>query len=115
MARKTHDLVVTVREYQDRDGNTKREYQNIGALMESDKGPFVILERWFNPAGIANPDGRSGLMVSCFEPRQREDNGTRQQSARQASYDAQRPQSGGYGGAANLDESEIPFNPEWRL
>lgn len=35
-------------------------------------------------------------------------------NARQSSYDAQRP-SGGYGGAANLDESEIPFNPEWRL
>ena len=49
-------------------------------------------------------DGKSG-----------EDNGTRQQSARQSSYDAQRPQSGGYGGSANLDESEIPFNLEWRL
>ena len=36
-------------------------------------------------------------------------------NARQSSYDAQRPQSGGYGGSANLDESEIPFNLEWRL
>ena len=41
--------------------------------------------------------------------------GNRQQSARQASYDAQRPQSGGYGGSANLDESEIPFAPEVRI
>lgn len=38
----------------------------------------------------------------------REDNGNRQQSARQASYDAQRPQSGGYGGSA-VDASDIPF------
>ena len=36
-------------------------------------------------------------------------------NARQASYDAQRPQSGGYGGSANLDESEIPFAPEVRI
>lgn len=111
MARKTHDLAVVVREYQDRDGQTKKQYQNVGALMEGDNGPYVILERWFNPAGIANPQDRSNLIVSCFEPRSREDNGNRQQSARQASYDAQRPQSGGYGGAANLDEGEIPFAP----
>lgn len=33
---------------------------------------------------------------------------TSQQSARQASYDAQKPQGGGYGGAA-VDDSDIPF------
>lgn len=42
-------------------------------------------------------DGKSG-----------EDNGTRQQSARQASYDAQRPQSGQSRPAADYDD-EIPF------
>lgn len=96
MARKTHDLVVTVREYQDRDGNTKREYQNIGALMESEKGPFVILERWFNPAGIANPENRSNLMVSCFEPRSRDgqQGGQRQQSQTSGGFD---------------DRGEVPF------
>ena len=39
--------------------------------------------------------------------------GSRQQSARQASYDAQRP-SGAPAGGADLTD-EIPFNPEWRL
>lgn len=43
-------------------------------------------------------DGKSG-----------EDNGNRQQSARQASYDAQRPQSGGRGCSDGIDESEVPF------
>lgn len=33
-----------------------------------------------------------------------------QQSARQSSYDAQKPQGGGYGGAV-VDESDIPFAP----
>ncbi len=115
MARKTHDLVVTVREYQDRDGTTKRETKNIGALMESDKGPFILLDRWFNPAGIPNPENRANLMVSCYEPRSREDNGTRQQSARQSSYDAQRPQGGAPAGGAFDDGDSIPFHAEWRL
>lgn len=112
MAHKTHDLVVTVREYQDRDGTTKRETKNIGALMESDKGPFILLDRWFNPAGIPNPENRANLMVSCYEPRSREDNGNRQQSARQSSYDAQRPSGAPAGGAF---DDEVPFNLEWRL
>ena len=42
-------------------------------------------------------DGKSG-----------EDNGNRQQSARQASYDAQRPQSGGRAGGS-FDDGSIPF------
>lgn len=45
-------------------------------------------------------DGKSG-----------EDNGTRQQSARQASYDAQRPQSGAPAGGAFDDGDSIPFAP----
>lgn len=35
--------------------------------------------------------------------------GTRQQSARQASYDAQRPSGGGRGYSDGIDESEVPF------
>ena len=97
MARKTHDLVVTVREYQDRDGTTKRETKNIGALMESEKGPFILLDRWFNPAGIPNPENRSNLMVSCYEPRPRD--GQQQRGGSQ--------QSGGSG--RYDDEGEVPF------
>ena len=40
---------------------------------------------------------------------QQNDNGNRQQSARQASYDAQRPQSGAPAGGAFDDSDSIPF------
>ena len=97
MARKTHDLVVTVREYQDRDGTTKRETKNIGALMESEKGPFILLDRWFSPAGIPNPENRANLMVSCYEPRSRDaqQGGNRQQSSSQPN--------------GCFDDGEVPF------
>ena len=68
-ARKTHDLVVTTGEYQSQ-GQTKKRYQTVGALMEGDNGPFIMLEKWFNPAGVQDASGRSTLLISCFEPRQ---------------------------------------------
>lgn len=65
---KKYDLVVATREYTDNQGNKKKAYQNIGAVMEGDNGPYLMLERWFNPAGIAGNDGRSSIIVSMFEP-----------------------------------------------
>ena len=70
MTRKTHDIAVKTGEYTNSNGETKGRWQNVGALMEaSDGGTFIILERWFNPAGIANPDNRGSVMLSCFEPK----------------------------------------------
>lgn len=83
MARKTHDLAVVIGEYQDRDGNTKRRYQNIGALMESDKGPFIMLAKWFNPAGVIDARGGESLMVSCFEASKDKQQQRPQQQTRQ--------------------------------
>lgn len=71
MSRKTHDLAVKVREYQDREGATKAQWQNIGALMESDDGkPFLMLEAWVNLAALPRREGASSVLVSCFEPRE---------------------------------------------
>ena len=91
-----------------KDGSTR--WFKVGAAFPRDKGGFQLV---FDALPLPDAEGRVSLMM--WEAKPREDNGPRQQSARQASYDAQRPQSGGYGGAANLDESEIPFNLEWRL
>ena len=70
-SKKIRDLAVKVGEYTDAQGKTKGRYQNIGSLMKTDDGgEFLILDRWFNPAGVPNPEGRPGLMVSCFKPRE---------------------------------------------
>lgn len=111
MAHKTHDIVAKVGEYTDRQGNTKARYENVGALMQGDNGPFIMMKRTFNLAGLPQ-DGRDNALLSCFEPRddqQGGNNGNRQQSARQASYDAQRPSGGGRGYSDGIDESEVPF------
>lgn len=71
MARKTHDLAVKVGEYTDSSGVKKARWQNVGALMEGDDGgKFIMLAKWFNPAGLATQDGRESILVSAFEPRQ---------------------------------------------
>ena len=113
MAHKTHDIVAKVGEYTDRQGNTKARYENVGALMQGDNGPFIMMKRTFNIAGLPN-DGRDNALLSCFEPRDDQQQGNRQQSARQASYDAQRPSGAAAGGAFD-DGDSIPFAPEGRL
>jgi len=70
MTRKTHDLCVKTGSYTDRDGNEKGRWMNIGALMQGDDGPFVMLNACFNPAGIQREEGRDSILVSCFEPQQ---------------------------------------------
>ena len=70
MAHKTHDIVAKVGEYTDRQGQTKARYENVGALMQGDNGPFILLDRHFNPAGINGKDGK--IVVSCFEPKERD-------------------------------------------
>ena len=108
MAHKTHDIVAKVGEYTDRQGNTKARYENVGALMQGDNGPFIMMKRTFNIAGLPH-DGRDHALLACFEPRDDQQQGNRQQPARHASYDAQRPQSGGRGYSDGIDEGEIPF------
>lgn len=66
--KKVYDLSVVVGKYQ-KDGQEKNRYQNIGVVLEKDDGGrFIILESWFNPAGVAHEAGK-GIMVSMFEPR----------------------------------------------
>jgi len=99
MAQKTHDLVVKVGEYQTRDGQTKARYENIGALMHGDKGPFIMLKRTFNPAGVPN-DGRDNILISAFEPRDNQQQGQQQSNQ----------QSGGYGGGGT---GSAPGRPDF--
>lgn len=72
MTRKTHDLSVKTGTYRDASGQEKARYKTIGALMQGDKGPFIVLDRTFNPAGVPVEDGRDQIIVSCFEPRPRD-------------------------------------------
>ena len=90
MTSKTHDLVVKVGEYQV-NGETKSRYENIGSMMQGDKGPFLILKRTFNPAGVVNPENRDSLIVSCFEPQQNKQQAPQQHHSAPPMEPAQAP------------------------
>jgi hypothetical protein len=118
MAKKKFDCVVAVGEYQDAQGETKTRWQNVGAVLQTDNGHMMLLDRTFNPAGMVNPDGRTNVIINLFEPQERQQpqhgNGHAQQSRSQPQRQAQRqpaPQPAG-GGDAGFDDdldSDIPF------
>lgn len=104
--RKIYDLAVKVGEYTDRDGNKKGRYMNVGAVLEKDDGGrFMMLERTFNPAGAPNPDGRTTVLLSMFEPRDREDTGGGGGQRQQPAQQQQRPQR-----QAPVDD--VPFDDD---
>jgi len=114
MTKKLYDLAVKTGEYRNRDNNTKANWQNIGVLMEGDDGnKFIMLERWFNPAGVPFKEGSRSILVSCFEPR--EQDGAKAPAARSGAP-APRSQPGarpaGNGRQKSLAEElddEVPF------
>ena len=87
MAHKTHDLAVKVGSYTNQQGETKGRYQNVGALMQGDNGQFIMLAKWFNPAGVQDDRGGESILISVFEPRQE---GQQAPAQRPASRPAQR-------------------------
>ena len=78
---KKYALVVKVGEYTDRDGATKGRFKNVGVMMDGDKGPFLLLDRTFNPAGVSGNEGRESIIISMYEPR--DDQGTKISPAQQ--------------------------------
>lgn len=72
-ARKLYDLAVKTSSYTDKNGETKGRYENIGSVLQMDDGGKVILiKRSFNPAGVPFRDGSDQIMVSMFEPKDRD-------------------------------------------
>lgn len=89
---KKYDVVVSEK-YQDRDGNEKTRYINIGAVFETQKGLSIKLE--------SLPIGWNGW-ASFYEPKPK-DGQQRQQTRSQS-----REPSGGHSSFAGDD---VPFAP----
>lgn len=91
MARKLFDLAVKTGEYTTQSGETKARWQNVGSVFEGNEGgQFILLSRWFNPAGVPDLSGKGGdsVLLSCFEPRQ---DGQQQAPAQQPVAAARKP------------------------
>ena len=73
MSRKLYDLAVKTGQYTTPSGESKAVWQNVGSVFEGNNGgQFILLARWFNPAGVPDLSGKGGdsVILSCFEPRQ---------------------------------------------
>ncbi len=69
---KVKDLAVVVGSYQ-KDGQTKNRYQNVGQVMRNDSGEeMMMLNRSFNPAGVPYKDGSDSIIISQFDPRDKD-------------------------------------------
>ena len=92
MAKKLYDLAVKTGEYKNQSGEMKGRWQNVGAVMQSDDGSkFIMLAKWFNPAGVQDLSGKGGesILLSMFPPR--EPNAQGQQNDRPADRRAPPP------------------------
>lgn len=65
-----YKLAVKTGTYE-KDGQTKNKYQHVGVIMEGDKGPFILLNKTFNPAGIQ--DGKESVIISMFEAKAKDE------------------------------------------
>lgn len=71
MSKKIKDLAVRVSTYKDKNGQDKGKYQNVGCILQMDDGKkTMLLNRWFNPAGIPFAPGRENsdvVLISMFD------------------------------------------------
>jgi len=88
---KKYDVVATTGTYE-KDGQKKFINKNVGAIIETQHGPRLVLDASFNPAGChRTEDGK--VYLALFEPRQD-------------------GQGGGYAqqsGGQQPPESDVPF------
>jgi len=74
MTKKIKDIAVKTSEYtDDKTGEVKARWNNVGAVMKGDDDKsFIVLDRTFNPAGVPNPDNRSNVILGVFDVRVKE-------------------------------------------
>lgn len=100
---KLKDLCVVTGTYE-KDGQTKKRYQTIGALMSSnDGGQYILLDPVINLAAIPRQDGRDRVMVSLFDVKEKPVYGDDVYKAQMQPLDKTPPKASG-----GIDD-DIPF------
>lgn len=105
MPKKIKDLMVKVDEYTNSKGEKKGRWQNVGAEMESDDGSkYLLLERWFNPAGVPDLTGKGGKSIMVWRFDLKDNPGANNQSGVSAST-----APGGKQPTQNEFNDDVPF------
>jgi len=66
------NLVVKNGSYTTRDGQEKHRYLTIGQLHAGQNGDYITLDAHINLAALPRKDGDTRVMVSLYEPREKE-------------------------------------------
>jgi len=109
-AQKKYDIVIKGGEYQV-NGETKARWVNLGAVMQGDNGPFILLDPGVNLAAYMEP-GKDRVIASLFEPKPhgQQQQAPQRQAPQQAAPQQGAPQQQVTGGGMDGFEDEIPFN-----
>lgn len=107
--KKLKDLAVVTGTYQ-KDGKTKKRYQNIGALMESENGQFLLLDPLINLAAVPREEGRDRVVASMFEPKDKAVLGDEQYKAQTGAHNAAKANGYVNDPAMQGPLDDIPFN-----
>lgn len=68
--KRKYDIAVKAGERPD----GKAIWKNVGVMMEGTNGPFLLIDRTFNPAGVpAKTPMESSILCSLFEPKEGND------------------------------------------
>ena len=85
MVSKIYDLAVPISSYTTNDGQNKKRYENIGSVVKGDNGPYILLKRSFNPAGVPFKEGSDCIIISLFKTK--EQNNSQQDYVQKQDFD----------------------------
>lgn len=110
---KLYDLAVVTRKYQTQTGEEKTVWFNVGAVIQGDKGPYLMMKAHFNPAGIERKAGSESIVISMFKPKPKDNRQYQQDVTSNPSSSYQKdfqPMNFDSGfGADSLNNIDIPF------
>ena len=73
---KKYDLAAKVGTYE-KNGETKNRYKNVGLILENEEGKkIVMIDPTFNFAAVRREEGKEMVMVSMFEPKEKQQSTT---------------------------------------
>jgi hypothetical protein len=105
MAQKLYDITCNIGTYQGADGQTKYRSIRVGTVWQGKNGPYMRLDRHFNPAGVpVNDPATDNIICNMWEPRAG-DNGQAPDAAQRRATPANAAHSTG----APAFDDDIPF------
>ncbi|CAB4164305.1 hypothetical protein UFOVP826_21 [uncultured Caudovirales phage] len=93
------NLVAVVGSYT-KNGQEKKIYRTVGKFIQGDKGPYVLLNKDFNPAGVPSKEGSDTISLGIYDQK---DKGEQSEHSKAKADGYQAPSR------ASVADDDIPF------